>query len=531
MRTFTTDGPCDLTLHHVLPAAPRLAEARSLIDQGAYFVVRAPGRTGKTTTLRTFAAQITSERRYAALFCSAAVASAVRSDVTLVQDALLSALRIAAEQDLPRELQPPPWPPSAVATRLWEGLSAWAQVCPRPIVVFFDDIDSLHDAALESVLRQLETGFSRRPSFFPWSIGLVGQLDIRRNGSSDADTPERHLSTGPFERFWSTRLWSPFTMAEIRALYAAEFGPIENRFTPDSLAFVHEASAGHPFLVQAFGRELTESVRDAAQMTKSHVLAAYRRLVTRYATPIDDLAARLTEPRIRRVIEPLLLGTAEIANVADSDVQFARDIGLIAADDPVRFEGLIHRAIVPRLLSQNIRRAFIEDPAQFFDPDGRLSMERLLQTFVAFYTTYATDLLPAILYPKIAPELVFLGVLLHVLEGRGWVDIELGASRGRIDITLSIPIQRNHSETNTETNAEINADEQREVLVLVTRRKGDSRVKRRGLEWLDNTLQQTSSDSGTLVVFDKRDKRSPKKRVKRSETTTVLGKTVRLLRV
>ncbi len=524
---FTTDGPCDATLHDVLPAAPRLAAARSLIDQGVYFVLHGPGRTGKTTALRALAAQITSEGRYAALVCSAAVAAPARTDMVLVQEALLSSIRIAAEQDLPFDLRPPPFPGSADATRLWEGLSAWARVCLRPLVIFFDDLDTLQEAALESVLRQLETGFSRRPGHFPWSIVLAGQFDVRSNGSSETDTSKMAFPTGPFERFWSSRLLPSFTIDEIRALYAEFFGRAENRFTPEALAFVYEASAGHPFFVQALGRELAEMVSDSDTITKSLAIAAYQRLVARHVTPIDALQSRLTEPRVRHVIEPLLLGSAEIASAAASDVQFVRDIGLVAIDDPVRIDGLIFHALVPRLLSESTQRAFIADPASFFDPDGRLSMERLLQTFAEFYAAHASELLAGIAYTKIAPEIVFLGVLFRVLEGRGWAHVEFGTSRGRIDVTLSIPIAAKDPEANTETSA----TEQHEMLVLVARRKGDVKVKARGLARLDATLRQVSGDSGTLVIFEKRDKRASGKRVKIRETTTAAGKAVRLLRV
>lgn len=527
MRRFTTDGPCDATHHYVLPAAPRLAEVRSLIDQGAYFVLHAPGRTGKTTALRALAAQITSEGRYAALVCSAAVAAPARSDIVLIQDALLSSLRIAAEQDFPLDLRPPPFPPSADATRLWEGLSAWAHVCPRPLVIFFDDLDTLHGAALESVFRQLETGFSRRPGHFPWSIGLAGQFDVRSNDSSEADTSKATLSIGPFERFWSTRLLPAFTIDEIRALYAEHFGRDENHFTSDALTFVHEASAGHPFFVQAFGIELAERRSDSDTITKPIVFSAYQRLVERAVTPIDALSSYLTEPRVRRVIEPLLLGSAEIASAADSDLQFVRDMGLVTCNNPVRIDGLIFRALVPRLLSESTRRAFDVDSALFFDTDGRLSIERLLQTFVAFYAAYGTELLAAIAYTKIAPEIVFLGVLFQALEGRGWVNVEFGASRGRMDVTLSVPLAANYLDANAETSI----TEQREVLVLMSRRKGDSKVKARGLASLDAALLQASSDSGTLVIFDKRDKRLNGKRVKLRETTTAAGMNVRLLRV
>lgn len=522
MRTFTTDGPCDATLHYVLPAAPRLAEARSLVDRGAYFIVRAPVRTGKTTALRALAAEITAEGRYAALLCSSKVAASAGSDLAQAQEALLSALRLAAEQDLPAELRPPVFPPSANLTLLWEGLSAWARVCPRPIVLFFDDTATLHPVVLESLFRQLEAGFSRRPGFFPWSIGLVTSFDLRPKGLSkeiEAGTPD---STGPFERFWSSRLLPPFSTDEIRALYAQHFGDLQQRFAPEAPELIQEITAGHPYWVQALGRSLAEVSSSDEPLTKSHVLAARRQLIQQNVTPIADLEVRLDEPRVRHVVEALLQGTVAISSVSDADVQFVRDLGLISADDPVRIEGTLHQALIPRLLARNALRAMTDDPAACFDEQGQFVMERCLQHFAAFYTAHAAELLPAMPYSKIAPELILLGYLWRMLEGRGFIELEFGASRGRIEVTMTIPGREN---------AAMNFPEQREVLVLIPRRKGDSGFKKRGFEWLEAALRRASSSSGTLVIMDKRDKRSPGKRVKLREVALVEGLTVRSLRI
>ncbi|HRI63095.1 MAG TPA: hypothetical protein PK156_02625 [Polyangium sp.] len=528
MRTFTLDGPVDPSRHYVLPAAPRLAEARSLVDQGAYFIVRAPHRTGKTTALRALATEMTSEGRYAALVCSAKLAAPAHSDVLLVQQALLAAIRIAAERDLPPELQPPVFAPAADMTHLYEGLAAWARVCPLPIVLFFDDLDSLHGAALECVLQQLETGFSRRPGHFPWSVGLGAAFDLRRTSSSEADVPEKPFSTGPFERFWSSRLLPPLTREEIRALYTQHFATFAARFTDEALESIHEASAGHVFHVQALGQALAQMSPQVDQFTKSQVVDVQRQLISEGLSPIDALATRLLESRVRRVIEPLIAGSSAIASVADADLQFVRDIGLVAADEPVRIEGAIHRALVPHLLVNHVRRAVMDDPAQCFDENGRIAIDRLLAAFGGFYAAHAADLIDAIPYSKIAHELIFLGFLAQMLESRATIDLEFGASRGRVDV-VAFSASRAGGSSNETTGT--NTAEQREVFVLVARRKGDSGVKKRGLEWLETSMRQNGTDSGTLVIFDKRGKRSAGRRIKVKELVTEGGKTVRLLRV
>lgn len=525
MRTFTTDGPGNTTLHHLLPAAARLAEISTLVDQGRYIVFRAPGRSGKTTALRSLAANLTADGRFAALCCSTKIAASAQNDLLLAQDSLLSAIRIAAEQDLPPALRPPAFAPSTDSTALWAALTEWAKVCPLPIVLFFDDADSLSPSVLESIFQQLEAGFSRRPAFFPWSIGIVAQFDLRIMASTLENESAKSFSTGPFESFWSSRLLPPLSKEEIRALYAQAFAPSSNRsadhLDSEVIDFIYEASAGHPYFVQAFGREISAIADSSSTWTQTHAIAAFRNLVTRLESPIDNLAARLVEPRVRHVIEPLLQGHAAIANAAENEVQFVRDLGLITAEDPVRIEGALHRAILPRLLSAPIRRIVTVDPQSSFDGDGRLYMESLLQAFASFFAAHASELLAATPYTKIAAELVFLGFLFHIVQPAGWVEVQFGSTRGNIEILVTLPIPHDDGQPR----------EQREVILLVARRKGDSGVKRKALEALDKAMLRTSSDSGTIVLFDKREKRRLGGQSKFREMATVQGKQRRLLRV
>jgi hypothetical protein len=47
-RSFNTAGTCLPDRHYMLPPERRLPEVRGLIDQGMFFVLRAPWQTGKT---------------------------------------------------------------------------------------------------------------------------------------------------------------------------------------------------------------------------------------------------------------------------------------------------------------------------------------------------------------------------------------------------------------------------------------------------------------------------------------------------
>jgi hypothetical protein len=144
-----------------------------------YFVVHAPRQTGKTTTLRALADELTAGGGYAALHFSCEVGEAAGDDYGAAQRGVLQRILSRAETALPPELRPPPWPEVADASLLAAALAAWARVCPRPLVLFFDEIDALRGQSLISVLRQLRDGFNERPEGFPASVALCGLRDVR----------------------------------------------------------------------------------------------------------------------------------------------------------------------------------------------------------------------------------------------------------------------------------------------------------------------------------------------------------------
>jgi hypothetical protein len=218
---------------------------------------------------------------------------------------------------------------------------------------------------------------------------------------------------------------------------------------------------------------------------------------------------------VLRVIEPLVAGRVDVAALRAEDIDDARDIGLLAPDAPVRVEGGIHRALVPRLLAAGVERVVEGDPASFFMTDGRLDMGLLLEGFAGFHAAHGEALERALAEEAIAPELVLLGYLQRALFGRGRVDCDYGVGRGRLDVTLTV------------LSGEGPAG--REALVLVSRRKGERGAKRRGLVWLEAALDRLALQEGTLVLFDRR-KRARSSRVRIREMRTAKGRLVRLLR-
>jgi hypothetical protein len=357
MRFFNTTGPCDPQYHYMLPAAERLPDAPQLIESGMYFVVHAPRQTGKTTTLRALAERITGEGKHAALHFSCEAAEVPDEDYVEAQRAVLTVIRTLARVYLPAELQPPAtWPEESQSQLLFTGLSAWAQMCPRPLVLFFDEIDALRGKSLQSVLRQLRAGFNMRPRAAPWSVALCGLRDVRDYKAASGGDGDRLGTSSPFNiKVKSMRLGN-FSDAEVTALYAQHTAETGQPFTPEAVARAFELTAGQPWLTNALAREIINemSVAPPAPITAEHMEEAKERLILARATHLDSLVARLSEDRVRRIMEPLLAGGTLSSVTYDDDAMYVHDLGLIALEPEVHIANPIYREVIARVLAARI---------------------------------------------------------------------------------------------------------------------------------------------------------------------------------
>ncbi|MFN7413621.1 MAG: AAA family ATPase, partial [Dolichospermum sp.] len=215
-RWFNIAGPCKDDIHYMLSPTVRLPDLEDLIKQESYFVLHAPRQTGKTTAMLSLAKQLTDTRNYAAVMVSVEVGSAFNHDPKAAELAILGAWYNTINIRLPKELQPAAkqWQQKEPGNRIKAFLQSWATSLNRPIVLFIDEIDSLQDQTLISVLRQLRDGFPNRPENFPSSVGLIGLRDVRdykvASGGSD-----RLNTSSPFNIKVASLTMRNFNLAEV----------------------------------------------------------------------------------------------------------------------------------------------------------------------------------------------------------------------------------------------------------------------------------------------------------------------------
>jgi len=348
---------------------------RQLIEREHYFVIHAPRQSGKTTFVRAVVEGLEAQGRVVAVHATCETGQTARSDVDRGVRALLRAI----DQEthfLAAELRPEP--PEAMAQVEAEGLlreylARWSRKSPLPVVLFLDEIDALLDDTLLSVLRQLRSGYPARPRQFPASVALIGLRDVRDYRADVRGQQESLGTASPFNIKVESLTLENFNVAEVAELFGQHSAETGQPFTEEAIELSWELSRGQPWLVNALARQMVEEL--AADRSKpvgvEQVVAAKEALIERRDTHLDSLIDRLREPRVRKVLEPILAGRLPADDVLDDDVAFVKDLGLVAVGpNGLEVANPIYREIVPRALTaltQDLlpieRKSFVDRPA------------------------------------------------------------------------------------------------------------------------------------------------------------------------
>lgn len=344
MRFFNTSGPVVAADHYLVPPLDRLDidEFRGLVRDKRYFVLHAPRQSGKTSVLLA-AREMLDREGCRCVYASFEVARALDDPERAVRAVLAQlgsrALRVGdgfVDSAWPGILEK-----YGPETALGELLSRWAADAPQPLVLLIDEIDALVGKALLAVLAQLRAGYDERPRRFPHAVVLCGLRDVR-----DYRIDRR---ASPFNIVAKSLRLGDFSRRQVAALLGQHTEDTGQRFTPAAVDRAWEETLGQPWLVNALAAAACfegGAARDrSVDVTADHVGEARERVVLRRATHLDQLAHRLREGRVRRVVEPILVGGGRPAFNA-RDLEYARDLGLVAPDEPLRIANPIYAEVI-----------------------------------------------------------------------------------------------------------------------------------------------------------------------------------------
>ncbi|MDR0835538.1 MAG: AAA-like domain-containing protein, partial [Tannerella sp.] len=329
-RYFNIAGPCNTVEHYMIEASSRLTGIDDLIVQKQYFVIHAARQSGKTTFLLDLANRINREGRYYALYCSLEVAQEIidpEKGIPAIVDGIASALqfsKIPHGEEFAKNADY-----SDYTGVLLTELTVLSISLDKPLVILFDEADCLSEGTLISFLRQLRNGYNTRSiTPFVHSVALVGMRNI-----CDFSPKNESLANATlFGNISAILTLKNFTKEEILVLYGQHTADTGQQFEPEAVELVYQQTQGQPWLVNAIVREVIVEILQSdytKPVTAELVEKAIQTIILRRDTHIDSLLERLKEERVRRVMEPVIVGKLFDIDKLSDDYRYTKDLGLI----------------------------------------------------------------------------------------------------------------------------------------------------------------------------------------------------------
>jgi len=220
-------------------------------------------------------------------------------------------------------------------------------------------------------------------------------------------------------------------------------------------------------------------------------------IIQRRDTHIDSLLERLKEERVRKIVEPVIVGEEKGFDFTDNDYQYVLDLGLLKNEKGVLLpSNPIYADVIIRKLSSEPQMTM--DSADFpphapaYLSAGKLDMKKLLTDFQNFWRENSAIWQERFQYKEAAPHLILMAFLQRIINTGGRIDRELATGRGRIDLCIHY--------------------QNRKYPVEIKIRR-DAKTPEQGKQQLADYMDTLGCDKGWLVIFDRRKKTSWKNKI------------------
>ena len=464
-KFFNTAGPCNPARHYMLPATARLPEVMRLVAREQYFAIHAARQSGKTTLLKGLVRDINASGERVALYFTvesvqaypdphdgiAKIVERMRTD--LMDHPLFGELVRDPDSPIPALSAPTP----GLGVKMF--LSMLARKAEKPLVVFFDEVDGLTEGTAVTFLRELRDGYVTRDEIpFPASVAIVGMMDIRDMKAKVRPHSDTLGSKSPFNVIAEDFKLRNFNEDEVRELYAQHTAATGQVFEPGVLDAVMEWSGGQPWLVNALARECVEKIHDFRYdepIKAADVEIAKETIICRRDTHIDSLMDRLREPRVRRVMEPIILGNPLVEmSVNDEDYRYVQDLGLLKeVKGALVPSNRMYAEIIGRYLSRDEQTRMMQSVHEIpWATEDGLDMPGLMAAFQAFWRENSEADRRAYEYGEATPHLVLMAFLQRVTNGEGRIIREMALGSGRLDLCVEYKGRRYAIEVKTSKN-------------------------------------------------------------------------------
>jgi hypothetical protein len=222
----------------------------------------------------------------------------------------------------------------------------------------------------------------------------------------------------------------------------------------------------------------------AVAVTAEHVEAAKETIIVERRTNIDSLIAKLREDRVRRILDPMLVGAPPPVDLLDDDVAYVLGLGLVARrSGQFEIANPIYREVIPRALTYVQQYGMAQQPAWYLRADGRLDMPKLMAGWQKFWRKDGHLAAAGFAYREAGPHLMLMAFLQRIVNSGGRIEREYGLGRGALDLMVFWK------------------DERHAIEVKLRR---DTETEQDALEQIGRYLDSAGLREGWLVMFDLR---------------------------
>jgi hypothetical protein len=486
---FNTAGHCIPGEHYMLDPLPRLKDVEQLIENKYYFTLHAPRQTGKTTYLHALSQKLNKNASYITVTVSFERAGFEGISIESANIRILANIYSAALEQLESRYRPKN-PKNENFIDLKEYLQTWSRNQSKPIVLLIDEIDSLLNEVLISVLRQLRDGYQSRPKNFPSSVVLVGVRDVRDYKVHIREDRSSLGTASPFNIKSDSLFLQNFSKQEVFQLLEQHTKETGQEFPVEVREEVFQLSNGQPWLTNALARQMIEKILKndySKKITMDLLVQAKQQLILRRDTHLDSLAEKLKEDRVKRIVQAIINGDNLVFDILNDDISYVRDLGIVSPSPPMKFANPIYTEIIPRMMASPIDESIPEEisTSWFLNNKNELDMVKVLKAFQEFYIENSEIWLERYAFKESGNQLLLMAFLQRLVNSGGEIIREMAAGRGRIDLMVKFNLQR--------------------VAMELKINRGSKSIEK-AKDQLVQYLDRFGLSEGFLVIFDPSDK-------------------------
>ena len=251
---------------------------------------------------------------------------------------------------------------------------------------------------------------------------------------------------------------------------------------------------------------------------KDIIEKAKENIILRRDTHIDQLADKLKEERVRKVIEPILAGVEKPEQIPVDDISYVEDLGLIQTKGQLNIANRIYQEIIPRELTYSTQLTITHKTAWYIDSEnGQLIVNKLLLAFQNFFREHSKHWVEQFDYKEAGQQLLLQAFLQRIINSGGRIEREYGLGRMRTYLLIIWPINDSNNTL------------QKIVLELKILHKSLEQTIAKGLKQTSLYIDRCNENEGHLIIFNCDTKKSwddkifHKKEFFNNKTITIWG--------